>query len=261
MPLRSRLSLLLVVVLVAPACTSEPTPLCTGPTVRLIRDDVLTVGTDFAYPPFAFDHPDTGKPSGFDVELAQAIADQIGLKLLLVNRTSAALVPGLLAHRHDLAASAIIDRSSLRREVCLSSPYLRADLGLLARRGDPPSVEGLGDLEGRSIGVVKGSRSEGWLRNHLKVGTRVVRFETSEDIPTALERNEVDGAVDDLPILQYARVRSEEFVVVEEIRSDDRYVIAASPDNLGLVQLVNDALSKLRTNGELDALLGRWFGR
>ena len=160
MLLRSRpfAVLLAVLVLSSTACTSQEESTCHGQTVRLIRDDVLTVGTDFAFPPFAFDHPETGEPAGFDVELADAIADQLGLKVLLVNRTSGALIPGLLAERHDIAASALIDRPRLRSEVCLTESYLPAHLGLLTKPGDPPPVADAGDLAGHAIGVVRAGR-------------------------------------------------------------------------------------------------------
>lgn len=236
------------------------TQTCTGQTVKLISDDVLTIGTDFAYPPFAFDHPDTGKPSGFDVELSQAVAKQLGLKILLVNRTSAAIVPGLLAQRHDLAASALVDTEELREEVCVSSPYLGADLGLGARSGTPPSVASVERLGSRAVGVVRGSRAERWARRNLPTTTTLVRVATSDDLITALSAKQVDGVIDDLPILQYTQLEADDFVVVEPIDTEESYVIAGGPENGGLIALVNEALSKLRTNGELAALRAKWFG-
>jgi len=262
-PLRSRSTALIVAVLVLmpSACARTDDATCTGQTVRLIRPGVLTVGTDFAYPPFAFDDPDTGEPSGFDVELSQAIAEQLGVKLLLVNRTSGALVPGVLAQRHDLAASAQLDRPQLRREVCVSAPYLDADLGLLARPGEPPSVTGTDDLDGRTIGVVNGSRAERWLRAHLGTGARVVRFEAPDDLPPAVVSRELDAAIDDLPVLEFAAVRSQDLTVVGSIQTGEDFVLAGAPDNQGLMQLVDEAIAKLKTNGKLESLLGRWFGR
>lgn len=233
---------------------------CTGQTVRLIREDVLTFGTDLAYPPFAFDDPDTRKPTGFEVELANALAAQLGVKLLLVNRTSAALIPGLLAHRHDVAASALIDTPELRRELCVTSSYLAADLGLLARSGEPPSVTGVGDLEGRLIGVAKGARGENWLRDHAGEGTQIHRFDTPDDLLVALRGKEVDGIVDDYPFLARADVRAPDVSVVARIPTGDDYVLATAPDNSGLRDLLNDALRRLRANGKLETLRGRWFG-
>lgn len=262
-PLRPRVcfSLAAVLVLVSAACAATQESSCTGQTVRLIREDVLTVGTDFAYPPFAFDHPDTGDPSGFDVELGQAVAEQLGLKILLVNRTAAALVPGLLAHRHDLAASALIATPELESEVCLSEPYLQADLGLLTRSGDPPAVTGTDDLEGRTVAVVEGSRGHAWVRDNAGPEVSITPFPASEDLPAAVLAGEADASVDDLPVVEYAAVRSEDLAVVGEIETGDHYVLATAPDNRGLVELVDEALMGLRENGRLEALLGKWFGR
>jgi polar amino acid transport system substrate-binding protein len=241
-------------------CNTAATETCKGETVRLVRKDVLTVGTDFANPPFAFDHPETGAPTGFEVELSKSIAEQLGVKLLLVNRTSAALIPGLLAHRHDLAVSALIDSPSIRKIACVSSSYLEAELGLLARPGEPPSVEGTGDLAGRSVGIVKGSRAERWAKENLPPTASVVRAETSEDLVTALRAKQIDGVVDDLPFLRYLQVTLNDVVVVDTIATKESYVLATSADNKGLVDAVNEALRRLRAEGRLKALRAKWFG-
>jgi polar amino acid transport system substrate-binding protein len=226
----------------------------------LVRENVLTFGTDFAFPPFAFDHPDTGAPSGFEVDLAEAIAEQLGVKLLLVNRSSSALIPGLLAHRHDLAASALVDTPELRREVCVTQPYLSADFGLLARAGEPPSVGGLGDLDGRAVVVVKGSRAEAWASQHLGDATSIVRVDAPEDLLTALRGRQVDAAINDLAVLRFQQVRAKDVVVVAEMTTGEHYVLAAGPDNRGLAELVNKALVSIRSSGTLDAIKGKWFG-
>lgn len=261
-PLRIRLLSVLAAIVLVPAsgCERPAVETCSGQTVRVGREDVLTVGTDFANPPFAFDHPETGDPTGFEVELAEAIADQLGVKLLLVNRTSSALIPGLLAHRHDVAISALVDTLGLRRITCVSRPYLDADLGLLARTGEPPSVEGTDDLDGRTIGIVKGSRAERWTKENLPPTARALRAETSEDLLTALRGREVDGIIDDLSVLRYRQIGFRDTVVVDTIATDERYVAATSPDNKGLADAVNAALRKLRTNGKLKALRTKWFG-
>lgn len=240
-------------------CGRDAAATCRGQTVRLVRKSVLTFGTDFAFPPFAFDHPDTGAPSGFEVDLAEAIAQQLGVKLLLVNRTSANLIPGLLAHRHDIAASAQLDTPELRREVCVTKPYLNADLGLLIR-GDEAGIEGVGDLDGRAVAVVKGSRAEAWARRHAGGTTSVVGFDAPEDLLTALRGGRVDAVIDDLAVLRFQQVRAKDVVVVGEIVTGNHYVLTVTPDNRGLAQLVDKALDKIRSAGTLDAIKGKWFG-
>lgn len=224
-----------------------------------MRDGVLTFGTDFAYPPFAFDDPETGEPTGFEVDLAGALADQMGLELLLVNRNTAALISGLLAERHDLASSALVDSERLLSEVCVSSGYLAADLGLLARSGDPPSVTGTDALEGRTIGVVVRSRAEAWARAEAP-GAALRRYQTSDDLLAAVTSSEVDGAVDELPLLRYARRTTEGVTVVEAISTGSSYVIAAGPGNRGLVELVDEALRRITQNGKLATIQRKWFG-
>ncbi len=260
MPLRIRASALVAVVLTtaSSACVRPETGVCTGDTVQLRREDALTVGADFAYPPFAFDDPETGRPTGFEVQLVEALARELGLKLLLENRSSPALIPGLLARRHDIAASGLRDSPSLREEACVSNSYLSADLGVLVSGrtdDDGVSVEDVANLK---VGVVRGSRAQRWARTNVRGPLTV--FQTSDDVVASVRNGTVAAAIDDLPIMRFAAMRSRDVRVSDVIETPEEYVLAGNPENAGLMKLVNDALAAVHENGTLDRLRERWFG-
>jgi ABC-type amino acid transport substrate-binding protein len=232
---------------------------CAGTTVQLRRPMILTVGVDLSFQPFAFSDPKTGDPTGFEVQLVSAIAKRLGLKLLLENRTSAALIPALLANRHDLAASGLRDTDTLRGEVCLSEPYLDADLGVAIAGGGQREINGTGDLKGRRVGVLAGSRSESWAKKHLPAGAVLTPLEAPEDILSSLEQGRIDAVVDEIPPLRFAEARTD-VRVIQQIVTGQHYVLAAGADNGGLRDAVNAALDKLVTDGTLAKLRRRWFG-
>src|SRR5581483_720323 len=109
----------------------------------------LTVGVDETYPPFAFDDGH-GNVQGLEIDITRAIASAMKLKYTAVDRTSSVLVPLVLTHRFDVAASGFRDSPTLRKQVCVSMPYLSADLGLLVP-GSSTSIRGPGDLRGRRV--------------------------------------------------------------------------------------------------------------
>jgi ABC-type amino acid transport substrate-binding protein len=232
---------------------------CSGTTVRLRRPKILTVGVDLSFAPFAFSDPKTGDPTGFETELVGTIAKRIGLKLLLENRTSASLIPALLAHRHDLAVSGLRDSDTLRREVCVSQPYLDADLGLAISGGSEKEIKRLGDLEGRRVGVLAGSRSATWARAHLPAGAVLAPLEAPEDVLSFLQEGKVDAVVDEIPPLRFAEMRAD-VRVIDEIITGDHYVLVAGVDNEGLRDAVNGALEEMMSDGTLSKLKRRWFG-
>jgi hypothetical protein len=96
--------------LVLGACVgTQPASTCRGSTVKLRQSSVLSFGTDLGFPPFAFPDPETGEPSGYEVELAALVASMVGLELDVQHRSASALLPGVVGQRHDLAASALRD--------------------------------------------------------------------------------------------------------------------------------------------------------
>lgn len=253
-------ALIVLAVLVAlQGCARPPADGCSGTVVQLRRPETLTVGVDLSYAPFAFEDPDTGDPAGFEVDLAGAVAKKMGLELSLQSRTSAALIPGVLAHRHDLAASGLRDDERLRAEVCVSAPYLDADLGILVRRDNPLGIDGEGDLAGRTVGVVQGSEAEAWSLERLGETSSVRRYATPEDLLAGLPEGEIDAAVEDLPVARHVQTVTPELEVVHIVDRDSRYVFATAPDNGGLMRLVDDALRELRRDRTLPDLRKRWF--
>jgi ABC-type amino acid transport substrate-binding protein len=245
--------------LVAPACArgSGPTN-CTGAEAQLRSPGMLTVASDLTYPPFAYDRPDK-IPAGFEADLVRALAKDLKLDVLIVNRATSAVVPGLLAHRHDIAAAGLHDTEELRGLACLSSPYLDADLGVLVPSPDPHAVSEAGDLDGRPVGVLDGSNSERWAREHL-LESKVVAFPADADLLAALEDRRVDGVIEELPAARYATTQSRRVAVAAVIETDEQYVLAAAPDNGALIARLDRALAKLETSGRLAKLKTKWFG-
>lgn len=259
--LSSPVSALVATVLLAAGCATAPAPRCAGSTVGLRTADVLTVGVDLAYPPYAFEDPATGEPTGFEVELLSAVSDRLQLKILIVNRSSPSLIPGVLAHRHDLAASALRDADDLVDQVCTSAGYLDADLGILVPSGNPREIADAGDLRGRMVGVVRATRADGWARDRLGSTPSLVRFGAPEDLLADIAEGKLDAAVTDLAVAQHAQMADGGVEVASAIDLGSSFVFAAAPDNGPLIDLVNDALKQLQEDGTRRRLERKWFGR
>lgn len=240
-------------------CARPQTAGCSGSVVQLRREATLTVGMDLSYPPFAFQDQGSGEPTGFEVDLLRAVAGKLGLEVQLVGRTSGALVPDLLAHRHDLSASGLRD-TDLGTDLCPSVPYLDADLGMLVPAENPLGIGGPGDLAGRAVGVADGSEAHAWARSQLAATSSIRPYPAPEDLLAGLRDREVDALVEELPVVRHAQTVSPEFQVVHVVDLDSSYVVAAAPDNRGLIRLVNDALQALADEGILRDLRERWFG-
>ncbi len=231
---------------------------CISSDVDLLESGSLVVGVDLSYPPFAFESED-GEPEGIEVELLEAIASQARLELSLRRRTAASLVPELLTHRFDLAASGLRDTDDLRDETCMSQPYLGADLALLAPSPDPHSIGDVGGLEGRKVGVVEGSRASHWARENLRQST-IETLGAPDDLLTAVRERTVDAVIDDEALGRFVQSRSKDLVVVDEIATGENHVLVAHPDNGALMAVVDAALRDMREDGRLSRLEKKWLG-
>jgi ABC-type amino acid transport substrate-binding protein len=250
---------MLVVVFITVSCNTAPTSeRCSGTSPILRQKGTLTVAADLTYPPFAYDRP-RGIPAGFEADLVRALAKQLKMDLVIANRATSALVPGLLGHRHDLAAAGLIDTDRLLEETCVSEPYMPADLAALVPAPDPAAISDAGDLDGGPVAVLDGSRAEAWAREHLP-SSDIRTMPTDADVLEAVESRAVDGAIEELAVAQYWANERKGLRVAAVISTGRQHVLAAAPDNGALITRINRALERLRTNGSLAKIEAKWFG-
>jgi polar amino acid transport system substrate-binding protein len=256
---RSLAAATFAVALVGASCTTAPTSeTCTGTSPILRQKGTLTVAADLTYPPFAYDRP-RDIPAGFEADLVRALAKQLKMDVVIANRSTSALVPGLLGHRHDLAAAGLVDTDRLREETCVSEPYMAADLAVLVPSPDPSAISEPGDLDGHPVAVLDGSRAEEWAIEHLP-GSDIRTMPTDADVRDAVEERTVDGAIEEVAIARYAAKKDDDLKIAAVISTGRQHVFAAAPDNGALIVRINGALGRIRTSGRLQKIETKWLG-
>jgi polar amino acid transport system substrate-binding protein len=116
--------------------------------------ETLRIATALKWPPFAFKNPDSGAPTGLDVELTSAVARKLGLKEEISDMAFPGLIPGVKSGRYDIAANQLEDSPARRKEVELVI-YANAHMGVLTKKGGPEISPS--DLCGRKLGVTQGT--------------------------------------------------------------------------------------------------------
>lgn len=235
---------------------------CGGSELRRVREGTLTVGADIAYPPFEFVDQRTQKPVGFDVDVLTEIARRNRWNARFTNQTFSGVIAGLLARKYDAVASAMTITDDRRAQVCFSDPYLDADQALTVNAKRAAEVRSSDDLAGKVVGVQAGTTGDTWANEHLQGKAKEIRaYETSEEAFEDLKAGQVDGVVDDLPLSLYRARQDGGIVVIETIRTGERYGIAVHPENKPLLDKVNAALKAMRQDGTYDRVHETWFGR
>lgn len=116
----------------------------------------LTVASNVEYPPFETFAANNKTVVGIDADIARAIGKELGVKMRFVNTSFDAIIPGLIAHRYDMAMSAMTDNKTREKHVDFVD-YFGAGGAILARTGDKDKYVALGDLCGVSVGIDKGT--------------------------------------------------------------------------------------------------------
>ncbi|MDF1543372.1 MAG: basic amino acid ABC transporter substrate-binding protein [Anaerosomatales bacterium] len=224
----------------------------------LIQDGKIIAGSDTAYPPFEF--IEDGEVKGFDVDLLAAIAEKMGIESEFKSYNFDALIVGLQGGTEfDLIASAMTITEERAQQVDFSDPYIDSNQSLTVR--EDSDVATLAELEGAKIGVQSGTTGEEYTRNNLPEGATVVPFENILQAMQALQADEVQGVVNDLPIsADIVLDESRELKIVEELITNEQYGFAFNQDNPGLRDAVNSALAELRADGTYDDIYRKWFG-
>lgn len=218
------------------------------------------VGMDPSFPPFE-DLDEAGRPVGFDVDLARAIAAQWGVEAQIEGIGFDGLVDAVQAGRLDSAISALPYQPERTQDVAFSDPYFEAGLVLVTPAGSA-AVASVDDLAGRRLAVEWGSEGDVQARLLRQRFPDLVLLpgDTPQAALLAVAEGQADAAlVDRISALQFAAANSGVQISSQVVVSDP-YVIVLPRRAPVLQAQVSKALQALQADGTLDTLTARWFG-
>ncbi|RPF27026.1 transporter substrate-binding domain-containing protein [Georgenia muralis] len=227
----------------------------------LVSDGTLTACSDVPYPPFEVE--DTSAPSGysgFDIDLLQAIADDLGLELAVEDVSFDALQSGtvLAAGQCDLGASAITITEERQANLDFAEPYYDSLQSLLVPADS--GIESIEDLEGMTVGVQQGTTGKSYTEENAPEGTEIVEYPSDGELWPALQAGQIDAILQDLPVNVVHTQDDEGFVIVEEYATDESYGFALSKDgNPELLDAINESLAGLREDGTYQEIYDSYF--
>jgi polar amino acid transport system substrate-binding protein len=231
--------------------------LAVSPTIAMAQD-VLNVGAYPTNPPFEFKNAD-GQFEGFEVDIVTEAAKRAGLTTNIADYGFQALFAGTTSKRIDVAISSITITPERLQSQSFTQPYYDSDMGVAAKTDG--AVKGLADLKGKIVGVLSGSTGEKWSKeNQAAQGfTEIKGYNTQQDLLLDLNAGRVDGAVSDIPGMEYAFTKMQGLGVVERIKTGEQYGLMMTKDH-PLLGKLNDALTEMKKDGTMAAIHKKWFG-
>jgi polar amino acid transport system substrate-binding protein len=229
-----------------------------------ITPGVLRVGSALPDPPFEF--VDHGRDCGFDIELMQAIAADLGLTWQLVQYQGADfndIFDGLGDGRMDCIASGTTVTPGRERKALFCTPYLQSGQSLVCNVEATPHLHSIGDLRGLVLAVQEGNTSQP-VAQRLKAEGRVgdVRVYAYHDMARMLDdldAGRIAAIMKLAPVMHWFTKDSPHLRVVQEGITQEDIAISTGLANEKLRQAIDAAQARLHGNGTLPRLIKKWL--
>src|SRR5688500_14843870 len=162
------------------ATTAEARTFDAGTTMKKLQDaGEITVGVKFDVPPFGAKNPTSGDVEGFDIDLAKAIADELGATPKYIEALSDNRIAFLKDGTADLILSTMTINAERDEEIDFSEPYFIAKGRILVKKDDS-SINGVKDLAGKKVCTALGSTYEETLKKQAPKAKRTLVDSYSE---------------------------------------------------------------------------------
>lgn len=220
--------------------------------------DTLRVAINPGFVPF--EQIETGKLTGFDVDLSQALARRLGRKNATFDQLPfTSLLPAVTSGRDQVAISGILDTAKRRKQVSFSTPYID-DSFVISVKSSNSSVKGISDLSKAAIAVQVGTIPEEFVRAKLPHAKIV----TVQDTPSAFQlvaQGRADAVITDAPVAgYYVKKLGGSLKVLTTPLNTAQPIAVVLPLHSTLQQSVDKALAAMEADGTLGKLRRTWFG-
>jgi cystine transport system substrate-binding protein len=222
-----------------------------------VTDGTLTVATEGTYRPFSF-HDESGDLVGFDVEIAEAVADKLGLEVVFQETQWDAIFAGLDAGRFDLIANQVSINPEREEKYLFSEPYTVSPGVIVVLEGDD-SISSFDDLAGKRTAQ---SLTSNWYELAESSGATVEAVEGWAQAVSLLQQGRVDATINDsLTFLDYENSEGPTGLkIAAETDEPGLSAFAFTTDKDELVDAVDEALAELRDEGVLAEISEKYFG-
>jgi polar amino acid transport system substrate-binding protein len=227
-----------------------------GADLGTITEGQLLVGTDTPYPPFEIGTPPD--ISGFDIEVMDAIAENIGVEVTYQDTGFDTIFRDTANGVFDTAAAASTITPERQQKVNFTDPYYEAQQALLVAEGS--DIATTADLGGKIVGAQDGTTGEA-LANDRTDAAEVRGFPEGTDAISALVTGQVEAVVVDYPVAADGVEKQGGIEIVEDIplETPELFGFAVALDNTALLDAMNGAVATIKEDGTLTELYQKYF--
>ena len=219
-----------------------------GSKLNTVASGKLTMATNATFPPYEYHEGD--KIVGIDAEIAKAIADKLGLELVIEDVAFDSIIAGVQSGKYDIGCAGMTVTEERLQAVNFSSTYSTGIQSIIVAEGS--DITDLDSLiaSGCKVGVQSGTTGDIYMTDEVGED-RIDRYNKGNDAVLAL-LNGVVGAVviDNQPAQAFVAV-NEGLVILETPYTVEDYAMCISKENEALLNAINDVLAEMEADGTI----------
>lgn len=227
-----------------------------------MKENVLVVGLDDSFPPMGF-RDENNEIVGFDIDLAKAVAKELGMEVKFQPISWAEKEQELDSGEIDCIWNGFAYTEERNDNMTLSDVYIKSEMYFILKNGS--TIKSQEDLKGKTIGVQTGSVQQADLeQSEFGKNVEIVQY---SDFLTAfmdLDIGRIDAVCCSSIIGNYLITsQKRDYITIqsEGISTSSGSVIAFKKGNTELKDRIQETLYKLRKEGKLDDISKKWFGK
>lgn len=226
---------------------------------QAMAQEEIKFATEATYAPFEY-MDDNNQIQGFDIDLANALCEEIQAKCTFQNQAFDSLIPALKFKRYDAAISAMDITEARLQQVNFTNAYYENAAAFVSAKDE---IADQAALKGKRVGVQNGSTHQSYLVDQMP-GVTAVPYASYQDAFIDMQNGRIDSVFGDTAVVAEWFKKEDNLAYVGEPITNKQYFgngfgIAVNKDNQELVDQLNAALEKVKQNGRYQAIFDKYF--
>ncbi len=221
--------------------------------------ETLVMATNATFPPYEF--VENGDYKGIDVEIANAIADKLGMTLEIQDVEFGSIIGGVQSGKYDMGVAGMTVTDERLESVNFSDSYATGVQVVIVK--EDSDIKTIDDLTGKKIGVQQDTTGDIYASDTVENGgfgeENVTRYNKGADAVQALSTGKVDAVIIDNEPAKSFVAANDGLKILETKYVEESYAICIAKENTELLEKVNNALSELKAEGKIKEIIDKYI--
>lgn len=235
---------------------------CGAPSTKglTLQEGKLLIGVDDSYKPMEFIDEKTGERVGFDIDLAKALGQELGVEIEFKSTAWDSIFIGLDTAKYDCIISSVSMTTERLENMEFTKPYLSNGQVIIVRAGDT-SIKTAADLAGKKVGVqFQTTADTACEKQRQTIDFNLIKYDTGDLTVLALKSGNVDCAVVDMAVaIGWIIDQPDQYTITSASLTNEPISIAVKKGNTKLRDALQEALDNIAKDGKLTEISNKWL--